>query len=161
EQASVNGTVAHASARNVILRTGSHTELRGAFTIDGLPLIEQTHFDFDLESLRTSAKDVERLVPELSVQQSLSLPQHLHQFGTLACDARRSALYHSSDAGGTMRPDLATVRTVSNVACRPHLHFQRPHEPPDYKLRDLFKSKDVGHTATQVKFAGKGSNPGD
>lgn len=161
EQASVNGTVAHASARNVILRTGSHTELRGAFTIDGLPLIEQTHFDFDLESLRTSAKDVERLVPELSVQQSLSLPQHLHQFGTLAFEGRLSGLYHQFDVDGTIRTDLGTVRTVSNVAFRPQLHFHGSLEAPDFKLGELIKSKDVGNTAIQVKFDGKGSNPDD
>src|SRR5690606_41082909 len=69
-QASVTGTVEHLQARDVYLKTATQTSLRGNFSIDGLPRIEQTTFDFSLTDLQTSAKDVERSEEHTSELQS-------------------------------------------------------------------------------------------
>lgn len=157
-QAAISGTVEHIRARDVHLATGTQTSLQGDFTIDGLPEIEQTTFNFTLAKLRTSAKDVEKLVPELSNQSLFSLPNQLHLLETVEYHGTLRGFYHRFDVDGTATTDLGTLSTQSTITIKPTLQYAGKAKADSFDLGKLIHSKEIGTTGFDLQFDGKGTD---
>lgn len=157
-QAAISGTVEHIRARDVHLTTGTQTSLQGDFTIDGLPEIEQTIFSFNLAKLQTSAKDVEELVPELSNQASLLLPEQLHLLETVGYRGTLRGYYHQFNVDGTATTGLGTLSTQSSIAIKPTLQYAGKAKADSFDLGAFIRSQEIGTTGFNIQFDGKGTD---
>lgn len=157
-QASVTGTVEHLQARDVYLKTATQTSLRGNFSIDGLPRIEQTTFDFSLTDLQTSAKDVEALVPALSNQVSFSLPDQLHRLETISYQGELHGFYHLFDVDGTINTVLGSLSTESKIHIKPTLQYAGKVQSTSFDLGAFIHVDEIGTTGVDLQFDGQGGD---
>src|SRR5690606_12280495 len=123
QHASLSGTVKHIVANEVILKTLTNTNFAGAFTIDGLPNIEKTKFDFKISTVQTSADDLEKLIPSLTRNSELKLPKQLHQLGQITYSGSASGYYHAFDLNGNAQTDLGEIETESTIQIKPLLSY--------------------------------------
>ena len=157
DQATVSGTVEHIKAQDVQLRTGKQTKLSGNFTIDGLPIIERTQFEMELEELTSSAQDLERLVPPLANMQSFDLPEMTHRFGQLTYQGKLSGLYHDFKINGTAKTDLGIIRTQTAINLRPILQYTGHIQSEGFNLGNLIQANILGTSGFTVEFDGEGT----
>src|SRR5690606_27082025 len=157
DQATDSGTVEHIKAQDVQLRTGKQTKLSGKFTIDGLPIIERTQFEMELEELTSSAQDLERLVPPLANMQSFDLPEMTHRFGQLTYQGKLSGLYHDFKINGTAKTDLGIIRTQTAINLRPILQYTGHIQSEGFNLGNLVQANILGTSGFTVEFDGEGT----
>jgi len=154
-QGTVNGTVANMKVLNADIETGEETRLVGDFSIKGLPYINKTIFDFQADQLQTSAKDVEKLVPELSNKDSFTLPQQLHQLGLINFAGTFKGLYNLFDVNGTFETDLGIIKTESNINIQKNIVYAGKVQSEEFQLGNLINSKGIKNTAFDLDFDGQ------
>src|SRR5690606_27591983 len=147
----------HIKAQDVQLRTGKQTKLSGNFTIDGLPIIERTQFEMELEELTSSAQDLERLVPPLANMQSFDLPEMTHRFGQLTYQGKLSGLYHDFKINGTAKTDLGIIRTQTAINLRPILQYTGHIQSEGFNLGNLIQANILDTSGFTVEFDGEGN----
>ncbi len=157
-KAEVSGRVANLHAHNVSLRTGTHTQLSGDLSMRGLPDIQHTTFDFDLASLRTSAKDLEELVPALANLHHFSLPEQLHKLGEISYKGSFKGFYYNFNIHGNAATALGELATTSNVVISPSLRYSGLLNSKSFELGKLLNSQAIRQTAFDIKYNGKGIN---
>ena len=155
-QAKVDGTVAELYASDAHLKTGKETELKGDFSIKGLPDINRTIFDFDLEKLNSSAQDVELLVPQLANRSAFKLPEQLHALGHLQFAGSFKGLYNLFDVEGTFESALGDIIAKTNINLKQGIQYQGHLQSPDFQLGKLLGSNSLRQTGMDFDFQGKG-----
>ncbi|MGO1244482.1 MAG: translocation/assembly module TamB domain-containing protein [Sphingobacterium sp.] len=158
QQATLLGTVEHIQANDVILRTGSSTRFKGDFTVDGLPRIENTFFDFKITSLETSAEDLEQFIPKLTNNKSFKLPLQVHQLGDLKYQGRANGLYHQFVISGTAETKLGTVETKSTIGLKPALSYAGTVKSQSFAVGTIIKAKNIDTTGFDIDFRGQGTH---
>jgi len=157
-KADLNGTVEHIRAKNVHLKTGNVTSLRADFTIDGLPDIQKTVFNFSVDELATSAKDVEKLVPELGNMQQFTLPEELQYFEQVHYAGKLTGYYYDFKALGNLQTALGAISTESAINIASKVTFSGTANSAQFDLGSLLKSKDLSTTGLSVTFSGNTNN---
>ena len=155
-EARVSGTVSALQAKNVFLKTGKETRLRGHFRIDGLPFIERTLFDFQLSQLQTSAADLENFIPDL-INGPFQLPQQLQLLETVNYEGRIQGYYHQFTLQGLAQTALGTLSSNSEISLKPDLHYQGTVESEDFHIGTLLANQELGELGFNVEFEGTGN----
>nr|WP_216657777.1 translocation/assembly module TamB domain-containing protein [Sphingobacterium shayense] len=157
QQASLAGTVEHIQANDVILRTKRNTSFKGDFSIDGLPKIENTLFDFKIASLETSAEELEDLIPSLTNVKDLRLPLQLHQLGNVSYKGVAKGFYHQFEVDGIAQTKLGTIETESKIILKPTLSYSGKIISPSFDLGTIINAKNIETTGFNIDFEGEGS----
>ena len=154
-QGRVTGTVANMRVRNADIKTGDATRLIGDFTIKGLPDINKTIFDFQAEQLLTTAKDVEKLVPELSNKNSFTLPEQLHNLGTISFTGSFQGLYNLFDVKGDFKTDLGIIHTESKIDIQKNILYAGHVRSEEFQIGNLINSNTIKNSAINLDFDGQ------
>lgn len=157
-KADVSGRVADLHAQDVSLTTGAHTHLSGDLSMRGLPDIQHTTFDFKLASLRSSAKDLEELVPALANLANFRLPEQLHKLGTVSYKGKFQGRYYDFNIDGNASTAMGDLSTKSNVVIQPSLQYRGLMNSKSFELGKLLNSKAIKQTAFHIEYDGKGSS---
>lgn len=154
KQADLAGTVAHIRAKNVQLHTAEGTSLHADFTIDGLPYIDKTVFNFSVGHLRTDAADIEQLVPALGNLKSFSLPKELALLGHLNYSGKLSGYYNDFHVDGRLATDLGELSTLSDIKIAKGVAFSGEAVSPVFAIGKLTGTKEIGNAGLNIKFDG-------
>jgi hypothetical protein len=155
-KARLSGTVSDISARDVHFSTAKNTELGGSFTIRGLPDINRTVFDFDLDRLRTTPEDVEALVPKFANRSSFSLPEQVHRFQKVDFHGRFEGLYNNFLVDGDFETALGAIHTQSQVDIHGPLYYEGKVLAKGFALGDFIETDVLGNTTAELSFKGQG-----
>ena len=156
KSASLTGTVSDIKAKNTAFTTAKQTELTGDFTIKGLPNINKTVFDFDLQSLKTNAKDVEYLVPLLAKRKDFKLPNQLHQFEDIAFQGTFTGYYNDFNVDGLFHTALGDLETNSNIAIKKELAYSGLVKAKAFQIGTLVNTAAIGSSDLDLTFDGVG-----
>src|SRR5690606_38632642 len=85
------------------------TWLIGDIRINGLPHIEQTLFDMDLDHLISTRRDLEILVAQLSGKKIFKLPLIFDRFGKIEYVGRITGFYNDFITQGIFKTGLGDV----------------------------------------------------
>ncbi|MGN5955795.1 translocation/assembly module TamB domain-containing protein [Sphingobacterium lactis] len=155
-QAKVDGTVSKLRATTAHLKTGKETELVGDFSITGLPYINKTIFDFQLQSLRSSAQDVEVLVPQLANKATFKLPEQLHKFGNIDFKGTFHGLYNLFDVNGDFTTALGNLKSTSKINIQNGIAYEGNVASSEFQLGNLLNNNTLKRTGFNFEFNGKG-----
>lgn len=113
---SLSGTVPEITGDNIKLQATPQTSFQGNLSITGLPLIEQTIFEVDIDQLKSQSQDIEQMVVDLSPRLTFDLPDFLNNLGNLSLNGAFYGHYNDfrisgmlSTAIGNLDTDLAVV----------------------------------------------------
>ncbi|WP_234993227.1 translocation/assembly module TamB domain-containing protein [Sphingobacterium lactis] len=151
----VSGTVANMVVRNAAIETGQETSLMGDFTIKGLPNINKTIFDFKARELRTSANDVEMLVPQLANRKDFSLPEQLHKLGTIHFQGSLQGLYNLFDVDGKFETQLGDLTTTSKIDIQQGIAYSGVARSKEFQIGELLNNTSFRNTAFDLDFDGR------
>ncbi|MCY4779748.1 translocation/assembly module TamB domain-containing protein [Sphingobacterium sp. UT-1RO-CII-1] len=156
KKASLNGTVEHIQVEDANLNMLNSTQLKGSFTIKGLPNIDQTKFDFNIESLTTSANELEQIVPGLANTEAFILPEALKQFGTIQYRGILSGYYHHFKTLGKIQTDLGNLNIDTDFNLKPSFQYVGHLTSDSFSLGSLLNSPLLASSSLDINFDGKG-----
>ena len=154
-KAGVSGTVSDISANDVHFTTAKQTKLHGNFTIKGLPNINKTIFDVDLDKLQTTPEDVETLVPKFANTRSFILPTQLHRFERVSFHGKFKGLYNDFTVDGNLSNALGDLTTKSHINIGKILRYAGTVQAKQFDLGSLIRSDIVGKTTVDLSFEGQ------
>src|SRR5690606_19353019 len=156
---SFSGTVSDISAQDVLLGMGNSTRLSGDFDIRGLPDIERTVFDMQLDRLTTKSADIESLVGQLRHTRPLELPTAFERMGDIAYQGTLIGTYHNFEAIGTLETSLGSANTAVNLSIRNGGHYEGKITAQEFDLGTLLQSPQIGYSGFDIDIAGDGFAP--
>lgn len=113
---SLTGRVNAISGQRINLIAADNTQLHGSVNIKGLPDIETTIFDIQINRLQTNTTDIEQLVWELSPNPEFALPEILDRLETLEYTGTFQGLYDHFEVDGLLQTALGDIQTAVSVS---------------------------------------------
>lgn len=126
------GTVTELRGRNINLSFRNYTSLDCDFDFSGLPKIENTYIYIGVNSLRTNAKDFDKI--KLAGNEYLSVPEILYRLGEISFDGSFTGFTTDFVTYGKIRTSQGNVRTDISL---------RPEESKKYKVKGLISGTDI------------------
>ncbi len=151
-----SGRIPAIKGKRVRLQTGSRTRLSGDLTIRGLPDIDQTVFDMQLDQLSTNSADIESLVPQLGNSRELKLPSVFERMGGLLYQGTLSGHYYDFVANGLLETELGAVNTDINLNIRDEVTYSGQLSTDHFDLGVLLQHASFGHSGFDIAIEGKG-----
>ncbi len=128
----VSGTLSELRGRNIDITYGDYTRLRCDFDVSGLPEFRNSFIYLGINSLRTNAKDIERI--EFPGKEPLKLPEQLYNLGTFSFDGSFTGFPEDFVAYGNLRTIDGTISTDVSL---------RPGEKNSFKVKGLIRGSGI------------------
>ncbi len=108
----INGTVSNLSAKDLSIKFQDDTHLLTTFNFIGLPNIESTYFDVQIDTLSTSRRDIASIKNAKNPnKQLIELPAELKKLGKISYNAKITGLSNNFTVVGGLKSNLGNVYT--------------------------------------------------
>lgn len=112
----VSGSVANLKGRDFNLNYNKSTQLKGNFTISGLPYLESTFIHFNVKNLSTTYSDLQTFsLPYTAKSTHLILPEEIIRLGDVRFSGAFTGFYYDFVAYGKFNTSLGDVSTDITV----------------------------------------------
>jgi hypothetical protein len=141
----IMGTIAELRGRNIKLSYRSFTSLDCDFDFSGLPKIESAYLYIGVNSLRTNAKDLEKMY--IPGRGFLVIPDAIRKIGNISFNGSFTGFTTDFVTYGELRTSLGNIRTDISL---------RPGESKRYNVKGLIKGSDInmGELTGKTEFLG-------
>jgi len=142
----VSGTVSELRGRNIELSYRDYTYLYCDFDFSGLPKIENTYMYIGVKSLKTNAKDVEKI--KIPGKGYIIVPEVLYKLGNISFDGSFTGFITDFVTYGEIRTSQGNIRTDISL---------RPEESKKYRIKGLLTGSDIniGELTGKTELLGK------
>ncbi|MEO9022073.1 MAG: translocation/assembly module TamB domain-containing protein [Ginsengibacter sp.] len=159
----VNGTahgkIDNITGRKMVIRAGADNYLEGDISLRGLPDIDKTFIDFRSKELKTTYKELSRLIPSLK---EITNP-NLSAFGNIRFSGSYTGYIRDFVTFGNLQTDIGTLQT--------DLHMKIPDKgiavyngkisTANFQLGKFIGNNQIGSIAFDGKINGKGFSAND
>ena len=142
----VFGTVSELRGRNIELTYRNYTYLDCDFDFSGLPQIENAFIYIGVKSLKTNAKDVEKI--KIPGKGYIIVPEVFYKLGNISFDGSFTGFITDFVTYGEIRTSQGNIRTDISF---------RPEESNRYRIKGLLTGSDVdlGELTGKTELLGK------
>jgi hypothetical protein len=128
----VFGTISELRGRDIELSFRDYTYLNCDFDFSGLPKIENAFIYVGVNSLRTNAKDIEKI--RLPKKGYIVVPEVLYKLGNISFDGSFTGFTTDFVTYGKIRTSQGNIRTDISL---------RPEESSKYRIKGLLNGSDI------------------
>lgn len=143
----IKGKVSKLRGKNIEIKFDRNSYFRGDFSMDGLPNMDQTFIDLDIDDLTTNKKELERLpIPPFDSGEKLQLQDNISALGQVHFKGKFTGFLNDFVAYGSFDTEIGTI--TSDLALR------KDSELNDYVYSGSLGSKsfDLGKFYPGVKL---------
>ena len=153
------GKIDNLSARKMIINAGGNNYLDGDISLKGLPEINETFIDFRSRLLRTSYKELARLIPALK---GISNPK-LSAFGKMVFIGSYTGYIRDFVTYGTLSTDIGLLKTDLHlkVPTVGRATYNGTISTKNFQLGKFINNSQLGNIAFDGKINGKGFSEND
>lgn len=152
----LNGTVARFSGKNMLVKTGKATYLKGSFTVRGLPDIDHTLFDVDLMQFATNQSDIEPIIAGFSGQKDFKLPAFLNSLGHINYSGKAIGFYNDFKLIGGLKTALGMVNADVSIALHKSNSYEGSLATENFLLGELLNNNQLGTISAKLDVSGEG-----
>ena len=155
----VSGLVNNLKAKQLSLKTGKATYIKGDFTLKGLPNFKETFMDLKIEMAGTNKTDLDEILHNITGKRNKPLPLVIAKFGNINFNGSLTGFQNDFIAYGEFKTKLG--RVVSDV----HLKINKQDVPSytgnvktyDFNLGNLINEKSLGKISAALYVKGRGT----
>lgn len=162
----LRGTVEHLRCKNIDLRFGEKSHVKGNFAFNGLPDINETDMNFKIREAVTNKKDLEGIpVAPFGPGDSLDVPANVAQLGDIRFTGSFEGFIHDFVAHGTLSTAIGSV-TMENLAMQQlsdsstYSYLGRVHTS-GFNVGSYFDIPGMGAVAANLDVKGSGFTNSD
>jgi hypothetical protein len=154
------GFVNNLKTKDISIKTGQATYIKGDFNIKGLPNIKSTRLDLNIEQLSTNKKDLDLIIARATGSKKSMIPPIANKFGTVNFKGRFTGFTNDFIAFGEMKTRLGRIVTDVNMKIngRGYPTYNGIVKAYDFNLGELLDRKDLGRTTFIANIDGSGFN---
>jgi hypothetical protein len=158
-QGTIKGTVSHLRAKSLTIEPNKGTALKGDFDIKGLPLIKNTVFTLNLKELKTSKKEYDQLLRNITGNTRNDLPEEIAQLGNFSYRGSFKGFSNDFKMQGTLQTELGKVNiktlTFKRNAQREPV-YEASVQTDQFNIGKLLNKSELGSINFDGDVKGKG-----
>lgn len=156
----IKGTVENLRGKNLTITFGKNTMLKGDVSISGLPEIEETYFDIDLDKLTTNYYDLTTVPPPpFSDGGFIEVPKELSRLGKMDLDGKFNGFLNDFVAYANFNSAAGFISTDINLKLNesPYKGSYSGHvNGSEFDLGLLTGNSILGKSNFKINVVGKG-----
>ncbi len=154
----ISGYVNNIRAKNLAVRSGQSTYMKGDFNIKGLPNIAETRMELNFDQVSTNKRDLDRIITAATGIKRSMIPPIANKFGNISFKGKFTGFTNNFIASGELKTRLGRLVTDLNMK------FNKGGNPSykgmvkayDFNLADLLDRSDLGRTTFTANVTGSG-----
>ena len=155
-----SGFINDLKAKNLAVRSGQATYLKGDFNIKGLPSLKNTMLDLKVDQFSTNKKDLDLIIARATGSKKSLIPAIAAKFGNINFKGRFTGFTNDFIAFGEIKTRLGRVVTDVNMKIdgKGYPKYSGVVKAYDFNLGELLDRKDLGRTTLTANINGSGFN---
>ncbi|MEO9005152.1 MAG: translocation/assembly module TamB domain-containing protein, partial [Ginsengibacter sp.] len=154
-----HGKVDNITGKEMIIQAGTDNYLEGDISLKGLPDIDQTFIDLRSRELRTSYKELSRLIPSLK---TITTP-NLSALGRLKFTGNYTGYVDNFFTYGILSTDIGVLKTNLHmkIPAKGSTIYEGSVSTDEFQLGKFIDNSQIGNIAFSGKINGKGFTEND
>ena len=156
----IKGYVDNLKAKQLAVKVGKATYLKGDFSLKGLPDIKHTLMDLNFDQVYSNKKDIDYIVSKVTGRSKSITPPILQKFGNVNFKGRFAGFTNDFIAYGEFK--TAIGRVISDINMKIPAIGQPVYsglvKAYDFDLGNLLNEKKLGRTTLVANIKGSGFN---
>lgn len=154
----ITGLVNNLKARNLSLKTGKATYIKGDFSLKGLPNWEETFMDMKIELAGTNKKDLDEILTDITGKKVKSIPAIVNKFGNVNFNGSFTGFQNDFIAYGEFKTKLGRLKSDVNMKIdgKGNPSYTGNVKTYDFNLGELLGEKSLGRITSALYVKGKG-----
>jgi hypothetical protein len=156
----ISGYVSDLKAKNLSLKTGKATYIKGDFIMKGLPDWEQTFMDMKIEMAGTNKKDLDEVLTDITGKPMKSIPAIVNKFGNVNFNGSFTGFQNDFIAYGEFKTKLGNIKSDVNmkIDSKGIPSYSGNIKTFDFNIGNLLDEKNLGRVTSALYIKGKGTD---
>ena len=157
----INGKVNNLKTKSLAIKAGKTTFLKGNFDIKGLPEIDQTFLDLDLQQAYTNKQDLDYIIEKFTGKKDKVIPAIIGKLGNANFKGRFTGFTNDFVAFGEFKTQLGLVTSDLNMKLGKNStsQYSGAVKVQDLDIGTLLDQKTLGRVSLQANIKGKNFDP--
>jgi hypothetical protein len=155
----VSGLVNNLRAKQLSIKAGKATYIKGDFNVKGLPNLKETFMDLKIDMAGSNKKDLDELLTSTTGKKAKGIPAIVSKFGNFNFNGTFTGFQNDFIAYGEFKTKLG--RVVSDV----NMKIDKAGVPSysgyvktyDFNIGELLNEKSLGRATANVNIKGRGT----
>lgn len=154
----IKGTVDDLRAKNLMVKAGKATYIKGNFHVKGLPDINNTFLDLDFDQVYSNKADVEYIIEKATGKKAANIPEELKKFGNVNFSGQFTGFPNDFIAYGNFKTKLGRIRSDVNmkISKKGIPSYSGKLQAFDFNLGELLDQPSLNRTSFIGNVDGKG-----
>jgi len=155
----ITGLVNDLRAKNLSIKAGKATYLKGDFRMKGLPNWNETFMDMKIELAGTNKKDLDEILTDLTGKSVKSIPAIVSKFGNINFNGHFTGFQNDFIAFGEFKTKLGRVKSDVNMKIdkKGVPSYTGNVETYDFHIGELINEKLLGRITSELAIKGRGT----
>lgn len=153
----VSGHVNNLKAKNLEIKAGKTSYLKGDFSVKGLPKLSETMLDLKFDQIYSNKQDMDLIVTKVTGRNGSVLPTELKKFGNIHFKGRFTGFTNDFIAFGEFKTALGRVESDINmkIGAKGTPVYSGVIKTYDFNVGDLLNEKSLGRTTLTANVKGR------
>lgn len=153
---SVTGKVGDFTGKDMLIKTGKTTYFKGDLKVAGLPMIDKTIFDLDIDQLSSNYADLQPVITGFSGGKKLNLPKFIETLGHFNYAGKINGKYNDFKLKGSLKTAVGMLKADLAIDLKNNYTYKGDLETDHLALDKLLQSKDFGNVSFVSHIDGEG-----
>lgn len=153
----VKGLVNNLKARDLSIKAGKATYIKGDFDVRGLPTWESTFLDLRFDQVYSNKRDIDLILNKLTGGDIKEIPDIINKFGNINFNGQFTGFQNDFIAYGEFKTSLGRIKSDVNMKINKGIpSYTGKVEAFDFNIGDLLEENLLNRTTFKVNIEGKG-----
>ena len=155
----INGLVNNLKARDLSVKAGKATYIKGDFNIKGLPNLKETFMELKIDMASTNKKDLDDILGNTTGNKTKVIPVIVEKFGTIYFNGNFTGFQNDFIAFGEFKTKLGRVVSDVNMKIdgKGTPSYSGNVKAYDFNLGNLLNENSLGKITAAVYVKGRGT----
>lgn len=155
----ISGLVNNLKAKNLEVKAGKATYVKGNFNIKGLPNLQETFMEMSFDVASTNKKDLDEILGHTTGNTTKVIPVIVEKFGNIYFKGNFTGFANDFIAFGEFKTKLGRVVSDVNMKISPKgiPSYSGNVKTYDFNLGELLDEESLGKVTAAVNIIGKGT----
>ena len=156
----ISGMVNDLKAKQLTIKAGDATYLKGNFSLKGLPHWENTFIDMKIEMAGTNKKDLDGLLTDIAGKPVKDIPTIVEKFGNVNFSGSFTGFQNDFIAFGEFKTQLGRLQSDVNmkIDAKGIPSYTGTVKTFDFHIGELLDESDLGQLSSSLAIEGRGTD---
>ncbi|WP_237739848.1 translocation/assembly module TamB domain-containing protein [Pedobacter arcticus] len=154
----IKGKVNGLKAKDLLIKAGKTTYIKGDFEVKGLPETKNTFLDLNFKQIYSNKADVDYIIERLTGNKKNTLPDVINKFGNINFKGQFTGFFNDFVAYGDFKTKLGQIKSDVNMKINRNNvpSYSGKLQAIDFNLGDLIGEESINRTSFVANIDGRG-----